>query len=153
MDKGIDPVMEKKRKELLSVSLREVMLEYCRDRRTAKGGPLKRSTIVSIEKHVNKSLADWADKPITSINRDLCSAKFSELSCRGPAQANQCFRILRALLNYAIEMYRPGGIPILLENPVAILSGKKMWNPAHAKKTRIPNDRIGSVWNMLRGRD
>jgi integrase len=152
MDKGIDPRAEKKRRELISVSLRAVMHNYCRDRRTAKGGPLKPSTITSIEKHVNKSLSNWADKPITSITRDSCSAKFRELSERGPVQANQCFRILRALLNYAQETYRPGGIPILLENPVAILSGKKMWNPSIAKKTRIPNSHIGKVWKMLQAR-
>jgi integrase len=95
------------------------------------------------------SFSDWADKPITTITRDLCSARFSELSARGPTQANQAFRILRALLNYAREAYRAGDTPILPENPVAVVSGKKMWNPNNAKNGRIPLDRIGSVWNLL----
>jgi hypothetical protein len=40
-------------------------------------------------------------------------------------------------------------VPILLENPVSVISGKKMWNPNNPKNGRIPLDKVGLVWNML----
>ena len=147
--KDIDPVHEKQRKQSLNVTLQDVCDVYLKERRTAKGGELTPRTKADITRHIRVSFADWAGKPITSITRDLCSARFSELSARGPTQANQAFRILRALLNYAGEAYRAGDIPILPENPVAVISGKKMWHPNNAKNGRIPLDRIGSVWNLL----
>lgn len=152
LDGGIDPQAEKKRTESLAVTLRDVAEVYCRERRTSKGGELTTATKADILKHVGKSFADWADKPVASITRDMCSVRFSELSAKGPAQANQAFRILRALLNYARESYRPGGVPILMENPVSVLSGKGMWNPNVAKNTRIPLEKIGAVWNLLQDR-
>ena len=147
--KDIDPVHEKQRKQSLSVTLQDVCDVYLKERRTAKGGELTPRTKADITRHIRVSFSDWADKPITTITRDLCSARFSELSARGPTQANQAFRILRALLNYAREAYRAGDAPILPENPVAVVSGKKMWNPNNAKNGRIPLERIGSVWNLL----
>ena len=147
--KDIDPFHEKQRKQSLSVTLQDVCDVYLKERRTAKGGELTPRTKADIARHIRVSFADWASKPITSITRDLCSARFSELSARGPTQANQAFRILRALLNYAREAYRAGDVPILPENPVAVISGKKMWNPNNAKNGRIPLEQIGAVWNLL----
>ncbi len=152
LDDGIDPQVEKKRAVSLAVTLRDVAAVYCRERRTSKGGELTQNTKLDIERHMRRSFSDWADKPISNITRDLCSARFSEMTERGPAQANQAFRILRALINYAMEAYRPGGVPILLENPVKVISGKKMWNPNVAKSSRIPMERIGAVWNMVQER-
>ncbi len=147
--KDVDPVIERKRKETLAVTLQDVCDVYIKERRTAKGGELAKRTKADIAKHVRLSFGDWASKPITSITRDLCSNRFSELSAKAPTQANQAFRILRSLLNYAREAYRPDGLPILIENPVSVVSGKKMWNPNNAKNGRIPLDKIGAVWNML----
>jgi len=152
LDDGVDPQVEKKRTESLAVTLRDVAEVYCRERRTSKGGELTARTKADISKHINKAFCDWANNPVANITRDMCSARFSELSAKGPVQANQAFRILRALLNYARESYRPGGVPILLENPVSVVSGKKMWNPSVAKNTRIPPEKIGAVWNLLQER-
>ena len=145
---GKDPRAEKKRTAALGVTLREVMEGYFRDRTD-----LKASTKSDIEKHVTRSLAEWADRPIASLTRDACAVRFRELTERGPAQANQAFRILRALLNYARAAYRtPEGVPTLPENPVAVLSETKLWNRVTAKSRRIPNDRVGKVWNLLQER-
>ncbi|MFA6441523.1 MAG: integrase family protein [Sterolibacterium sp.] len=152
MDDGVDPRIAKKREESLAVTLQDIATVYSRERRTKKGGELTAATKKDITRHMRKSFGDWADKPVASITRDMCSSRFSELSATGPTQANQAFRILRALLNYAREAYRPGGVPILLENPVDVVSGKKMWNPSNAKNTRIPLESVGAVWNLLQDR-
>ena len=147
--KDIDPIIEKQRKTTITVTLRDVCDVYLKERRTAKGGELTPRTKADIKRHIETSFADWADKPVAAITRDLCSSRFSELSVKGPTQANQAFRILRALLNYAREAYRADGVAILPENPVAVLSGKRMWNPNNARNGRIPLDKVGAVWNLL----
>ncbi len=147
--KDIDPVIENQRKDMLAVTLQDVCDIYLKERRTKKGGELTPRTKKDIARHLKASFADWADKPLVSITRDMCSARFSAMTAIGPTQANQAFRILRSLLNYAREAYRPDDKPILLENPVAVLSGKKMWNPNNERNGRIPLEKIGAVWNLL----
>jgi integrase len=145
MGDGTDPVMEKRQERALAVTLREVMNDYLRDRRD-----LKPSSRADIEKHVTKNLKAWADKPITGITRDKAATRFREMSESGPAQANQCFRNLRALWNYARATYRADDdAPTLPENPVAILSDAKLWNTVKARSGRIPAKRIGKAWALL----
>lgn len=149
LSKGVDPVIEKQREVTLAVTLQDVCDVYLKERRTAKGGELTARTKADIKRHIEKSFADWKDNPVANITRDMCSEKFTKLSTIGATQANQAFRILRALLNYAREAYRPGGVPILVENPVSVVSGKKMWNPNNARNGRIPLEKVGAVWNLL----
>ena len=145
----IDPVIERKRKETLAVTLQEVCDKYINERRTKKGGELAALTKRDISRHVNVSFSDWKNKPVTDITRDLCSTRFTAMTEEGPTQANQAFRILRSLLNFAREEYRPDGLPILIENPVSVVSGKKMWNPNNTRNGKIPLSKMGAVFNML----
>lgn len=143
---GTDPSKEKKRARVEAVTLRKVVEGYLVDRRDLK--PSSRS---DIEKHLKRSFADWADRPFVEITRDKILKRFRELTDRGPAQANQAFRVLRALLNYARGKHRHLDEPILLENPVKVLSDTKVWNRIKSRSSRIPVDRIGAVWNLLQG--
>lgn len=144
MNGGKDPSIEKKRQKTLSLTLQEVSEDYIRDRRK-----LKPSSIADIRKHLRTTFSDWSNKPVTSITRDKVRAKFRERSDVSPAQANQGFRILRALLNYARATYRPDDKPILPENPVAILHDANMWNTVNPRNDKIPKDRIGAAWNWI----
>jgi len=142
---GVDPVVEKKRADAYSLTLSELSEKYIEARRD-----LKPSSIADIKKHISKSFASWADRPAVEITRDKVATKFAELSDRSPAQANQAFRILRALLNYARAAYRPGDEPLIVENPVKILSDAKLWNRVQARSGRIPTDKIGAAWKTIR---
>ena len=144
MLEGIDPAIEKKRIEVYSFTLREITDGYLRDRRD-----LKPSSRADILKHLNKAFSSWADRPAIEISRDKVIALFRELTERGPAQANQAFRNLRAILNYARAAYRPDDSPILIENPVSILSDTKLWNKIRSRSGRIPTGKIGLTWNLL----
>lgn len=145
MSKGIDPSIEKKRKKALSVSLEAISEAYIKDRKK-----LKSSTVAEIRKHINGIFSDWKDKPAGSITREMALQRFREATERSPAQANQAFRILRALLNYAAAAYREGEKTILSSNPVQAISDSKLWNQIDARKSRIPTDKIGHVWNLIR---
>ena len=72
--------------------------------------------------------------------------RFAEISKRSPSQANQAFRILRALINFAADEENPR------PNPVATLGKKGLWNPNKEKSRAVPLDRVGAVWNLLQER-
>lgn len=144
MAEGVDPAIEKKRAVAYSLTLRELSGKYLKDRRD-----LKETSKKDILKHINKSFSPWADRPAVEITRDKVATRFQELTERSKAQANQAFRILRALLNYARAAYRPDDKPMLIENPVKILSDAKLWNRVKARSGRIPTDQIGAAWNTL----
>lgn len=146
---GVNPRDTKKRNKAAAVTLGEIAEQYIKERRTKKGGALSERTKQDIRKHIEKSFSDWKSAPIVKITRDKCSAKFSTLSERSEAQANQAFRYLRALINFAQEAHRIDDAPLILENPVKVISGKKMWNPDNARNGRIPLEKVGAVWNML----
>lgn len=141
---GIDPAVEKVREKAHRLTLRKLADEYISDRN------LKKNSIVDIEKHLKTSFSDWAGKPIVNINRDKVTVLFRNLSERSSAQTNQAFRILRAMINYAMATYRPDNKPLMFENPVNILSEAKLWNKIKPRSGRIPNHKIGEVWNYLR---
>ena len=144
MNEGIDPIVEKKTAEAYSKTLREITDDYLKDHRD-----LKPSYIADIEKHLSGAFSPWANRPAVEITRDKVAKRFRELSERSAAQANQAFRILRAVLNYARAAYRPDDKPMIVENPVSILSDMKVWNRVKARSGRIPTDKIGAVWNAL----
>lgn len=146
MLEGTDPVEQQKRTEVQAVTLEKVVEKYLEDRRD-----LKPSSRADIEKHLEKSFATWASRPFIEITRDKVATRFRELSERSPAQANQAFRNLRALMNYARASYRHGNTPIIVENPVSILSDAKLWNRIQARSGRIPTEKIGAAWNVIRG--
>ena len=145
MMNGVDPVVEKKRSDAYSLTLEQLSQKYIEARRD-----LKPSSIADIKKHISKSFSSWADHPAVEITRDKVATLFQELTERSPAQANQAFRILRELLNYARAAYRPGDQPLIIENPVCILSDAKLWNRIQARSGRIPTDKVGIAWNVIR---
>ncbi|MDP2002712.1 MAG: integrase family protein [Desulfurivibrionaceae bacterium] len=141
---GKDPSVEKKKHQALSITLSDVVSAYIADRRN-----LKLASIENIKRHLMTTFRVWADKAVADITRDKVATRFRQKTDESPAQANQAFRVLRALLNYARATYRPGDRPILPENPVTILSDAKLWNTVGPRKRTIPLEKIGETWNLL----
>lgn len=143
MHNGIDPNKEKKIKKVQSRSLDEVVKDYIKDR------SLKQLTVRDINTHLNGIFSEWKDQPILNITRDKVLKLYRQKSEESPAQANQAFRVLRALMNYARAAYRADDTPIIIENPVLVISDLKIWNSIKPKNRRIPLDQIGKAWNLL----
>lgn len=146
---GIDPRTVAKERAAQSVSLRDVADAYMRDR------PLKASSKAEIERHLTTTFVAWLNKPVASITRESVTKRFNEIKGHGlrgvrpaPAQANQGFAILRALINYAIREYRkPDGSALLADNPTEALH--KKWVLLKPRKSRIPDGKVGAVWSFL----
>lgn len=143
---GTDPLQERAKAKAMDVSLKDVMQAYLKDR------DLKETSRHDIKRHIDKSFAAWAEKPFATITRDMVKRRFAEMTKDGPSQANQAFRILRALLNYARAAYRTDEGPTLKENPVDVIGDAKLWNRTQPKTGRIPIDKVGAVWLKLEER-
>lgn len=153
MHDGKNPQVERRRNRAQGVTLREVMQDYVDNQRT-KHGPLRPSSKADIIKCVTKTFEAWADEPVATITREACAKRFRELSATAPAQANQAFRNLRALLNWVREKNAApdGTYPILPINPVVQVFKSLKWNNEHAREERIPLPKVGEVWSMLEER-
>lgn len=160
LEDGVDPQQAKKEAEkqaeddkqakAAQVTLGDVSNEYLAI------GRLKPKTAHWFTYYVNTTLADWKDKPIASITRDMVKLRHAELKENGlhgkkgaPASANAAFVVLRTLINFAIEDQRlPDGSKLITENPVGVL--RKRWAPAGDRTERyVPVDKVGDVWNAL----
>jgi len=150
MASGIDPNLQKRQQETASITLSSIVDDYKANKRTREGHPLKVSTKADIDKHLKGVFACWADKPIASITREMVISKYREAAKSSTAQANQAFRILRGLYNWARATTKQSdGNPILPENPVQALNDLGQWGHVPTRKTRIPDARIGHAWNFL----
>ncbi len=150
MANGIDPNLEKKKKDAASTTLSSVAENYKANKKTREGHPLKDSTKGDIDKHIKGIFSNWADKPIAMITREKVISKYREAAKSSTAQANQAFRILRALYNWARATTKErDGNPILPENPVQALNDLGQWGHVPTRKTRIPDAQIGHAWNFL----
>jgi hypothetical protein len=100
-------------------------------------------------------MADWMDEPIGQITRDRALAKFLKITERGALrQANACMAIARGLCNHAREMHaaEDGTYPLLAVNPITQMFKLRKANPEKKRTDRIPLNRVGVVWLMLRRR-
>jgi integrase len=144
MIKGIDPTAEKRKDKVQAVSLEQVVKSYL------KAKALKPLSVKDINTHLNLNFKDWKGRPIIMVTRARVKKRFQEISKRSPAQANQAFRVFRALWNYAVAEYRdPDDQPIFGENPVNILSEQKLWNSVKSRDTKIPLNKMGEAWNII----
>ncbi|MDF1613662.1 tyrosine-type recombinase/integrase [Desulfurivibrio dismutans] len=144
LGEGKDPTAEKQKARALSVTLAEVAEAYISDRRD-----LKQASVDNIRRHIKTTFKAWANKPAAAITRDKVATRFRQKTAESPAQANQSFRVLRALLNYARATYRPDDAPLLPENPCTILSDAKLWNNIKPRSRTIQLERLGDTWNQL----
>lgn len=100
MLKGNDPQEKKRRAKAKNVTLKQVVKSYI------KAKKLKPLSVKDINTHLNLNFKKWKSKPFCGVDRAAVKRTFMSVSERSPAQANQAFRIFRALWNYAVAEYR-----------------------------------------------
>lgn len=146
---GRDPRAERHKRKAKSLPLSEAINEYLNAR------DLKSSTRAQVER-VRETLRDWLPRPITTLTRDMVARRHRKLGETSPAYANLVMRLLRAILNFASEAHAyPDGKPLLVDNPVRVLSATKSWyrlaprrsylRPHELQKWIAAVDALGSV--------
>lgn len=110
---------------------------------------LKALTARDYVKIVAKKFADWRDKPMTEISRDMVEARHRSLSERSPAEANRAMRYLRALFVFASDYRDSNGDPVIPDNPVRRLSAKRLWNRIERRTRYIEAEQLRAWWNAV----
>lgn len=158
---GIDPRAKAKEDAAQKVTLAEVAKKYL-----ARPGELKPTSEKWTRYYVKKVFADWSEKPITSITRDMVRERHAQLAEGGfkalnptskdkrkvrpsPATANAAMNVLRILIQFAADEFRlADGKSLITDNPVDAM--KRHWAPAGDRTGRyIDKRKVGDVWNLL----
>lgn len=143
---GENPIQRKKVNDVASVSLREVFANYVNSRKSLKPG-----TIYDYEKALNESFSDWLDKPIRNITKEMVRTRHTKRGKQSPARANNAMRVLRALFNFAQEVYEDErGDSLFQSNPVAVLSKTKAWHVINRRKTYIKKTDLPKWFETVR---
>jgi integrase len=144
MARGINLNYEKKRQQINGMTLGDCYSTYVQER------TLTKNTKRDYEKAMRTGFKAWKDLPVSRITRDLVIRRFDELSIRSPAQANQMFRFLRALLNFSMERFRSAeGEPLIPSNPCNALKALARWNRIPARTRYIPLPRLPALLGSL----
>ncbi|MEP6880145.1 MAG: integrase family protein, partial [Nitrosospira sp.] len=131
--RGINPNDVDKAKRARSVTLSEAFQAYLKARSS-----LKPRTIYDYKRLMGTYLADWQNKPLVEISKDMIEHKHREIGARSPAQANLTMRFVRAILNFAIGQYEDSaGNPIITDNPIKRLSQTRSWYRVDRRNTVI----------------
>lgn len=145
MGKGIDPVEKKRRDKATQITLKEAATTYKSSKKTRDGHPLKESTQKDIDKHVNGTFRKWRDISVCNITEEMVRAVYNDAAERSVAQANQAFRILRAIINWTRDKSMAKGI--IIGNPVNALKGE--WGHVPTRNSKIPVYKFGTAWNAI----
>jgi integrase len=141
---GTNPRQVEKNSRLKGVTLADAYRDYLDSRE------LSENTRHDYAKAMRTAFADWQDKPLTAINRNIVEARFNEVSEKGKAQANQQFRFLRALLNFAMEKYSDSsGEPIIPSNPCNRLTALKKWHRIERRTRYIEPPQLKTWFTAL----
>lgn len=134
---GIDPNKKKKADRVKGVTLRECFDKYIKTKK------LKPGTIIDYERVMREGFSDWQNKPMKEITRDMVEAKHRNLGKNSEARANNAMRVLRALFNYAGEVYEDEeGRTLFPDNPVKRLSKTNGWYTIERKQTVIKDHEL-----------
>ncbi len=146
MMNGIDPVLEAQRIEaerkanekvatVQAVSLQAQLDHYLANHKTKHGKPLREVTKNDYRHHIESELKDWLSKPVATITRDMCLARFNRITARGAKQvANGTFVYLRAVLNAARDRFADeDGNPIVLASNPVTPRAEECQRPAQAE--------------------
>jgi len=132
---GGDPVANKQREKLKSVTLEEAFADYIKIK------DLKPSTIEDMNRALDYTFEAWKKKPLHKITRRMVEKLYLERASKAKARANGAFRYLRAIFNLAITRYRDSeDKPIISDNPVYILTEGKLWRKIPRRKTVLKPD-------------
>ena len=139
---GRNPVAEKKQEALQGTTLKQAFDDFAKTRKN-----LKERTLYDYRRVMAVVFADWQDKAMTDINKDMVSKRHNKIGAeRGEAYANLSMRFLRALFNFAIAQYEDGsGHSILRENPTMRLTQTRAWYRVDRRQTVIKPHQL-SPW-------
>ncbi len=141
---GIDPLAEKRADKMRQVTLKEVMVDYIKARKS-----LKPKTLYDYQRVLDIAFPIWKSKPLISITKDKVAKHHEKLGEeRGQAYANLAMRVLRALFNFAASQYEDSdGRTLIGDNPVKRLSQTRAWYRVERRQTFIKSHELADWYS------
>lgn len=135
---GIDPIAEKKAKEVKTVTLKQAFDDYFLSRNT-----LSESTIKDYKRSIDGYFVDWQNKALLDISKDMVEKRYRLLGKKSASRANNAMRVLRAIFNHSMKKYEDTkGNPIIMFNPVDRISDTRAWYSIKRRQTFIKNHQL-----------
>lgn len=139
---GQDP----KKARLASVSgitLKQAFNDYMESRKS-----LAEKTKQDYESLMNNQLADWQGLLLKEITRNMVVKRHAEIGKTAEARANNAFKILSAVYNFAMYQYadQPDSIT---DNPVLILTQTRSWYKLVRRGTKISHRQLPAWYEAV----
>ena len=137
---GIDPRIADKQttKDVHKVTLHQLLDRYCSSRSLKSEADYRQVT--------RRVFGDWLDRPVRSLTREDIEKRYCDRALKKgcKAQTNKAMRYLNTILNFALAE-TINDTPLLLSNPVQVLSDKRYDRSVKPKKTFIEASQL-PVW-------
>jgi integrase len=147
MADGVNPLDKKREKRATGVTLSEVFNQYLQIRKRLKIG-----TVTDYQKAMRETFSDWLNKPMQQITKDKVLRRHAERGAKSRARADNAFRVLRALFNFAKDRYEDSQFNSLFpENPVAKLSATRAWFKVPRKQTYLKPSELPTWFAAVNG--
>lgn len=142
---GINPNQKKKADKVKGVTLQQCFDDYLHTKTKLKPG-----TIHDYKRIMNEGFKDWQNMALKDITRNMVAAKHRKLGKNSEARANNAMRVLRALFNFAAEVYEDEeGRTLFPDNPVKRLSKTKTWYNVERKQTIIKEHELKAWFDAV----
>lgn len=124
-----------------SLTLRKAFVDWCADEKKTQP-----STKGLYEDCLYKHLKDWLDLPLNGITEEMVVKRYDKVADETVASANNTFRALRRVFYWAMDEYLDTEKkPILLSNPVYVLSKRNKWRKLPPRRVLIDFENL-SRW-------
>lgn len=128
-----------------SLTLDQMLEQYLAERKHR----LAERTVADYRDLVKTYLADWKHRPLEAIDETAVTDKFT--SIKSPSRANYTFRLVRALFNFARSIRNETGAPIVTDNPVAVLSQRRIWHTDKPSREVVELAHLPAWWKAVKG--
>lgn len=139
---GTDPAQARKEARVTSMTYADAYADYMQAK------TLRPSTQVDYDQ-LFRRVATLHHKPVSEITRDDIERLHRSLSKESPSRANGAMRVVRAVLNRAIDRIEDAG-GAGFTNPVRRLSSQGLWNKTERKTNRIATQKLPEFVHAVR---
>lgn len=110
---------------------------------------LSEPSLADYQRSMDSVLQDWQRVPVRKIRPSMVLERHKLYAQRRSARCNNAMRLLRAVLNHVLlHMKTHEYKPIIRQNPVDILSRRKLWHPVKTTtyKVDIGSEELKKWW-------
>lgn len=135
---GVDPTAKRREQSVKSVTLRELLRSYLRDR-----PHLKPRTVDDMSKALDETWGDYWNRPLTSISPDVVVARHRKRSAVAATRTALAMRYLSALFNYHIGLIEQVGEVTPPRNPVNVLKARGLRMKPRRRQRYLESSYLG----------